>query len=298
MEQQPSHLTPTSIHPATGIGPVTLRVANLDRSLSFYEGVLGFRHIERTPETAILGAQDGVPLLELHEVPGAPPQPRRSTGLYHVAILLPSRADLGRVLLRLAEAGLEIGQADHLVSEALYLSDPDGNGLEIYRDRPRSSWHWENGVVKMAADPIDLYALVEEGKRDALPWEVLPEGTRIGHIHLRVGDIPQAEHFYHTILGFDITAHMPGALFLSAGGYHHHIGLNTWQSRGAGPGPETTAGLQTFVIALPNQDALMEVQARLVAYGIPIHEQGDNFIVVADPWRNQIRLMVMPASTL
>ena len=296
MQQQSTHLTPTSIHPDTGIGLVTLRVANLDRSLSFYEGVLGFRSIERTAGTAILGAQDGSPLLELQEVPGASPQPLRSTGLYHVAILLPSRADLGRILLRLAEAGIEIGQADHLVSEALYLSDPDGNGLEIYRDRPRATWRRENGMVKMATDPLDLYSLVEEGKRDALPWEHLPAGTRTGHIHLRVGDIPQAERFYHTILGFDITAHMPSALFLSAGGYHHHIGLNTWQSRGAGPAPETTAGLQTFVIALPNQDALVEVRARLAAHGIPVSEQGDD-LIVADPWHNQIRLIVMPTST-
>ena len=297
MQQQSTHLTPTSIHPDTGIGLVTLRVANLDRSLSFYEGVLGFRRIELTAGKANLGTQDGTPLLELHEVPGASPQPLRSTGLYHVAILLPSRADLGRILLRLAEAGIEIGQADHLVSEALYLSDPDGNGLEIYRDRPRASWRWENGTVKMATDPLDLYSLVEEGKRDALPWEVLPAGTRIGHIHLRAGDIPQAERFYHTILGFDITARMPSALFLSAGGYHHHIGLNTWQSRGAGPAPETTAGLQTFVIALPNQDALAEVRARLAAHGIPVNEQGDD-LIVADPWHNQIRLIVMPPSTI
>lgn len=296
MQHQSTHLTPSSIHPETGIGLVTLRVANLDRSLRFYEGLLGFRRIERTAGTALLGAQEGPPLLELHEMPGAPPQPRRSTGLYHVAILLPNRADLGRILLRLTQAGWEIGQADHLVSEALYLSDPDGNGLEIYRDRPRESWHWEHSMVQMAIDPIDLDALMEEGKRDALPWEVLPAGTRVGHIHLRVGDIPQAEHFYHTILGFDITAHMPGALFLSAGGYHHHIALNTWQSRGAGAAPRTTAGLQAFVIALPNQDALMEVRARLAAHGIPIHEQGDT-LTVADPWHNQIRLMVVPPST-
>jgi len=270
---------------------VTLRVSNLDRSLRFYEGVLGFRSIERTDENAILGSQDGTPLLELRELPGASPQPWRSTGLYHVAIVLPSRADLGRALLRMAQAGLEIGQGDHLVSEALYISDPDGNGLEIYRDRPRESWHWTNNMVQMATDPIDLYGLMEEGKRDADPWEVLPAGTRVGHMHLRVGDIPQAERFYHTVLGFDITARIPSALFVSAGGYHHHIGMNIWQSRGAGPAPENTVGLQTFVIALPNSDALMEVRGRLAAHGIAFSEQGDE-IVVADPWRNQIRLKV------
>lgn len=287
--------TPTSIHPDTAIGMVTLRVANLDRSLRFYEGILGFRSIERTDGSAILGGQDGTPLLELREVPGASPQPWRSTGLYHVAILLPSRADLGRALIRMAEAGLEIGQGDHLVSEALYISDPDGNGLEIYRDRPRESWHWTKDMVQMATDPVDVYGLMEEGKRDAQSWEVLPAGTRVGHMHLRVGDIPQAEQFYHTILGFDITARLPSALFVSAGGYHHHIGMNTWQSRGAGPAPENTAGLQTFVIALPNSDALMEVRARLAARGIPFSEQGDE-VVVDDPWHNHILLKVMTPS--
>jgi catechol 2,3-dioxygenase len=295
MEKQTTQITPTSIHPGTHIGPVTLRVADLERSLSFYRELLGFRLIERSPGAAILGAQDSPALLELREVAGAPPQPLRSTGLYHVAILLPGRADLGRFLRRVAEVGWEIGQGDHLVSEALYLSDPDGNGLEVYRDRPRESWRWSNGMVQMATDPIDLYALMDEGK--GLSWDMLPAGTRIGHIHLRVGDIHQAEHFYHTILGFDITASLPSALFLSAGGYHHHIGLNTWQSRGAGPAPEHTAGLQAIVIELPNQGALLDVRARLLAYGIPLLEQGDD-LVVTDPWRNHIRLMVAPRSSI
>ena len=287
--------TPTSIHPDTAIGMVTLRVADLDRSLRFYEGILGFKAIERKDGMAVLGDQADTPLLELRELPGAPTQPLRSTGLYHVAILMPSRSDLGLVLLRLAQAGVEIGQGDHLVSEALYISDPDGNGLEIYRDRPRESWHWTNGAVQMATDPVDIYGLLDEGQRMAEPWKVLPAGTRVGHIHLKVGDIPQAERFYHTILGFDITARMPSALFVSAGGYHHHIGMNTWQSRGAGPAPKDTAGLETFVIALPNNEALQEVRARLEAHGIAFTKQ-DNEIVVSDPWNNEIHLKVIAPS--
>jgi len=292
--------TPTSIHPDTHIGLVTLRVADLERALNFYQGILGFQSIEQTPDVAILGAQDdsttggrkATPLLALQKLTGAPPQPYRSTGLYHVAILLPTRPDLGRALIRMAEAGLEIGQGDHLVSEALYISDPDGNGLEIYRDRPRDTWNWSNSMVKMAADPVDIAGLIEEGRREEVQWQILPAGTRVGHIHLRVGDISQAEHFYHDILGFAVTASMPGALFVSAGGYHHHIGMNTWQSRGAGAAPQNTAGLQSFVIALPNRDALAEVRARLAAHDIAVQEEDEDMIIVADPWRNRVELKV------
>lgn len=282
--------TPTSIHPDTHIGLVTLRVADLKRSLNFYQGIPGFQVIEQTPISLILGAQDGVPLLELRELLDAQPQPYRSTGLYHVAILLPTRPDLGRALIRMAEAGLEIGQGDHLVSEALYISDPDGNGLEIYRDRSRDTWNWSGGTVKMVSDPVDIRGLVEEGKRADVQWQVLPAGTRVGHIHLRVGDLAQAEQFYHNILGFDVTAHMPGALFVSAGGYHHHIGMNTWQSRGLGAAPQDTAGLQSFVIALPNREALAEVRARLVANDIPMQQEDEDTIIVADPWGNRVEL--------
>lgn len=282
--------TPASIHPDTHIGLVTLRVADLERSLNFYQGVLGFQSIERTPISAILGAQDGLPLLELRELLDAQPQPYRSTGLYHVAILLPTRADLGRALIRMAEAGLEIGQGDHLVSEALYISDPDGNGLEIYRDRSRDTWNWSGGTVKMVSDPVDIRGLVEEARREDVQWQVLPAGTRVGHIHLRISDLAQGEHFYHDILGFDITAHLPGALFVSAGGYHHHIGMNTWQSRNAGMAPQDTAGLQSFVIALPSREALNEVRARLAAHDIPMQQEDEDTIIVADPWGNRIEL--------
>lgn len=284
----------TSIHPGTEIGLVALRVVNLERSLRFYEGILGFQRVEQTPGSIALGTQDGRPLLTLWETPGARPQPQRSTGLYHVAILLPSRAALGQVLARLAQARWPIGQSDHLVSEALYISDPDGNGLEIYRDRPRSSWKWSNGMVEMAVDPLDLQSLLDEGLREPQFSPVLPAGTRVGHIHLQVAEIQQAEHFYHTILGFDITARMPGALFVSAGGYHHHIGLNTWNSRGAGPAPEGTAGLQSFIIAVPDAEALAAVRARLVDHHVPFQEQ-ENAIVVADPWHNQIHIQIAAA---
>lgn len=291
-EPQASSAT-ASIHPGTSIGLVTLRVANLERSRRFYEGVLAFQPVEQTPGRVVLGGQDKQPLLELIEVPGVAPQPRRATGLYHVAILFPTRADLGRELLRVAGAGLQVGQGDHLVSEALYLSDPDDNGLELYRDRPRSEWQWTNGAVQMATDPVDIRSLMEEGKRDAEPWEVIPAGTRVGHIHLQVGDISEARRFYSTILGFAVTADLSahGALFVSAGGYHHHIGLNTWHSRGAKPTPTNAAGLQTYVIAIPTREGLQEVKQRLIAHHVAFEEQEDS-MRVNDPWQNMIVLQV------
>jgi catechol 2,3-dioxygenase len=289
-EQQASSAT-AAIHPGTHIGLVTLRVSDLERSRRFYTGILAFQPIEESAGRVVLGAQDKQPLLELIEVAGAAPQPRRATGLYHVAILFPTRPDLGRELLRVARAGVQIGQGDHLVSEALYLSDPDDNGLELYRDRPRSEWRWRNGMVEMATDPVDIRGLVEDGERDAEPWQVIPAGTRVGHIHLQVGDIAEARRFYHSILGFDITADLAaaGALFVSAGGYHHHIGLNTWQSRGAKPTPSSTAGLQTYEIAIPSPAGLQEVKERLLAHQVPCVEQ-ENLIRVNDPWSNAILL--------
>ena len=291
--EQQATSTATSIHPGTHIGLVTLRVADLERSRRFYEGILAFQPIEQEPGRVVLGSQDKQPLVELIEVPGASPQPRRATGLYHVAILFPTRADLGRELLRVAGAGIQIGQGDHLVSEALYISDPDDNGIELYRDRPRSEWHWTNGMVEMATDPVDIRGLVAEGERDAEKWEVIPAETRVGHIHLQVGNIKEAREFYHDVLGFDVTADLSqhGAIFVSAGGYHHHIGLNTWHSRGAKPTPENAAGLQTYVIAIPSREGLQEVKARLLAHNVAFEEE-DDLIKVNDPWSNHIILKV------
>jgi catechol 2,3-dioxygenase len=295
-EQEVSQASPmssvtSSIHPGTNIGVVTLRVSDIARSRRFYEGIMAFQALDEAPGRVVLGGQDKQPLLELVEVPGAEPQPHRATGLYHVAILFPTRPDLGRELLHLIEAGWQIGQGDHLVSEALYISDPDGNGLEIYQDRPRSMWRWTNGSVQMATDPVDIRGLVDDGTHKAEAWDVIPAGTRVGHIHLQVGNIAEAKQFYHTILGFDVTAQLPGALFVSAGGYHHHIGLNTWQSQGGKPTPTNHAGLEKYVIAIPGHEGLQEVKQRLVAHTIPFEEQGD-VIRVNDPWSNLILLKV------
>ncbi len=289
MNQTPAMTPQTGIDPATEIGWTALTISDLERSLQFYIEVLGFSILERREHNAVLGA--GVdPLLILAEQRGALPKPARTTGLYHFAILVPSRRDLARSLRQLTMTRYPLdGYADHLVSEALYLSDPDGNGIEIYRDRPRNEWQWHDGMVQMASDPIDLAGLLTEAERDGQPWDGLPAGTRIGHIHLQVADIQQAEVFYHSVLGFDVVARWPGALFVSAGGYHHHLGLNTWQSRNAPPPPANAAGLRAFTIVVPTEAAQGQVAERLQAAEVPytMHAHGMAF---RDPWHNAIVL--------
>jgi catechol 2,3-dioxygenase len=283
----------TSIDPGTHMGPVSLRVGDLDRSLEFYEGVLGLERLGNDGAVAVLGAMDGVHLLRLLPVPGARPMPRTAAGLYHFAILVPTRPDLGRALRRLAESGVEIGQADHLVSEALYLSDPDQNGIEIYRDRPRDQWRWANGRVQMAVDPLNLREILAEGDRDPRPAAGLPAGTRMGHVHLQVSDTGQAANFYNGLLGFDLTAQMPGAVFASAGGYHHHLGLNSWSSRGGAPAPAGSAGLESFVIQVPSAAERDRLEARLSAVGYPT-SQAEGLLSVRDPWN--VEVLVSPAA--
>ncbi len=289
-EHEQTHTAP--IDPATHVGVVALKVANLERSLAFYTDAIGFALQQRGDGEATLGVA-GVPLLQLTEVAGASPAPRRATGLYHFAILVPTRADLGRWLRHWLESGYPLpGQGDHLVSEALYLSDPDANGIEIYRDRPRSEWTWDNGQVRMAVDPVDIEGVIAEGDREGKPWNGMAPGTFIGHIHLQVGDIPRTQAFYSGVLGFDVVAQMPDALFVSAGGYHHHVGLNTWHSRGAGPAPEDSAGLRFYTLDLPTEEARAAVVARLDATGIAREPDGDA-VAVRDPWQNTIHLRVV-----
>jgi catechol 2,3-dioxygenase len=214
---------------ATRLGPVKLQVSDLARSVAYYESVIGLHTISRTAGYARLGAQhDDTMLVGLQEKPGVVPVPRRGLlGLYHFAILVPDRAALGRFLRHVASLGVHVGMADHLVSEALYLTDPDGLGIEVYVDRPRESWKKLDRQIAMASDALDVESLLDAGG-DA-PFTGLPTGTVIGHVHLHVGDIERASHFYHEGLGFDkMVWNYPGALFLAAGGYHHHLGTNTW----------------------------------------------------------------------
>jgi catechol 2,3-dioxygenase len=288
------HAPTTSIDPATEVGLLSLTVADLARSLTLYTEALGFEILQRAPSGATLGAA-GAPLLLLREQPGAAlwPRDRQSyTGLYHFAILLPARADLGRWLRHWLELGFPLpGQGDHLVSEALYIEDPDGHGIEVYRDRPRDQWPVVNGQIRMAADPIDIRGLLAEAERSGAPWTGLPAGTRLGHMHLQVGDISRAAAFYHDVLGFDIMVRMPSALFISAGGYHHHIGMNTWHSKGAGPAPADSVRLRFFTVDLPSEAARRAVLHRIEAAGLSWRLAADA-AAVQDPWGNTILLRV------
>jgi catechol 2,3-dioxygenase len=277
-----------AIHPDTRLGPITLRVSDVRRSAAFYQDVLGMRPAGSgaavDAESLTLAAADGVPLATLRQTPGARSAPHES-GLYHFAVLLPGRGDLGRVLRRLMDAGTRFGQADHLVSEALYLSDPDGNGIEVYRDRPRSDWAWHGGRVEMTVAPLDMQGVLEEARRtaDSLTPGQLPAGTRIGHIHLQVSDVEKAVGFYHDILGFDITASWQGAAFLSAGGYHHHLGLNSWNTRGAPPAPAGSAGLESFTILAPTPEEVERIGRRLEGAGVGTR-RGMERLSARDPW--------------
>lgn len=231
------------------VGQVSLTVGDLDRSLAFYTTVLGFDADTPRDGVVALRPPGGRVLIELHERRGAAAKPRRSAGLFHFAILVPSRAALGRTLRRLAEQRWPLsGASDHLVSEALYLDDPDGLGIEIYRDRPRDSWQVVNGELAMSTDPLDLQSIVEEPGAE-IPWNGLEAGTVMGHVHLHVPHLDAAEAFYCGRIGFDpIVRRYPGALFVAAGGYHHHLGLNVWAGLGAPPPPEDAVGLRGFTI--------------------------------------------------
>jgi len=279
---------PAVIDPATSVGDVHLTIPDLTRSVRFYESHLGFLVHRRDDRTAWLGA-GGPDLLVLSQCETAP-RVRGTTGLYHFAILVPTRADLARALRRLVETGTVMqGAADHGVSEALYLADPDGNGIEIYRDRPRAEWPYAGGHLRMGADPIDLDELLAE-KTEHDDSATLAGGTVIGHVHLHVSRLDDAERFYVGVLGFELMQRYgPSALFVSAGGYHHHIGLNTWAGVGAPPPPPGAIGLRHFLVRLPTTAAVEAVAARARTAGAPT-EIVEGGILVRDPAGNAMKL--------
>lgn len=298
--QETQNLTQThvpSLHPAVEVGTVTFKVANLARSLTFYTQVIGLEVFKKDDHSAVLGAGDR-PILLLEEVPGATRLARNVTGLYHAAILFPTRHSLAIKIQQLVRMNYPFGYGDHLVSEAFYLDDPDANGLELYWDRPRSSWKWINGKVQMASDPVDMDSLFAEIKPNdpALSNPAAPAGTKLGHMHLRVGNISRARAFYHDVLGFDLVAEMPSALFMSAGGYHHHIGMNVWESNGGKPTPENSAGLREFSMSLPDQAELDRLTAQIEAAGIPVIRSGDS-VLVLDPFQTRIKLVLASSLT-
>jgi catechol 2,3-dioxygenase len=269
----------------TRLGRVRLQVAELDRSVAFYRTVLGVEPVPSYPgegQGAMLASADGTPLIELVEKPGTRPVPARGRlGLYHYAILLPDRASLGRFARHLAATGMPVGASDHLVSEAFYLQDPDGLGIEVYADRPRRDWRYEGGQLVMDTRPLDVGDLMREAGAES--WSVMPAGTRVGHMHLHVGDMESARRFYQHGLGLEpVVWSYPGALFLSAGGYHHHLGVNTWAAGAPVAGSEDARLLDWEVIVADPVDA-QEAAESLRGNGFEATDMAGGFRA-RDPW--------------
>jgi catechol 2,3-dioxygenase len=280
-----------SIHSDTTMGSVYLKVSNMERSVKFYREVVGFEILKQTEYTVELTADGQTPLLILEKIPNAIVLPRKNTtGLYHFAILVPTRKDLSLAVRNLIKHNIHVGQADHLVSEALYIADPENNGIEIYVDRPREEWTYDDqGRVQMAVDPIEWQGLIDEAGDEE--WNGLATGTVMGHVHLHVADLRAAEQFYCGILGFNIMAHMTNsALFISAGGYHHHLGLNVWAGIGAPPPPANAAGLRYYTIMLPNESELESVLTKLRNAEITVEPLEEGWFV-QDPSENGILLV-------
>lgn len=275
--------------PHTFVSQVDLKVENLERSLTFYREVIGFQLLERTGNRAILTADGKTPLLSIVQPANAIPKPPNTSGLYHYALLLPTRSDLAKVLQHFIQRNYPLGASDHLVSEALYLNDPDGNGIEIYADRPSSTWRLENGEVVMATEPLDAENLLAESRGER--WSGLPKDTIIGHIHLHVAELKETEEFYCRGLGFDVVSRYYQAVFISTGGYHHHIALNTWNGVGAPTPPANSVGLNWFSLVYPTDEARKKAVEQLRLIGAGVKEE-DGIFLTKDPSGNRIQLRV------
>lgn len=269
------------------IGAVRLKVRDLAQVSEFYQEILGLRRIEESAERAILGTS-ATPLLELGADPSLTPRDPRAAGLFHTAFLMPSRADLARWFAYAADGRVRLqGASDHLVSEAIYLSDPEGNGIEVYADRPPSRWRAADGEIHMATERLDMQDLLAAAGGTA--WAGFPEGGRVGHVHLQVGDTGEAERFYRDVLGFDVASRYPGASFFGSGGYHHQIAGNAWNSRRAGRRPERMAGLDGFEIVAADASMRDAVVARARSAGFGVSAEGD-VPTLRDPWGVGIKL--------
>lgn len=269
------------------MGRVRLQVSDRGRSVTFYHDVLGLRVLAADTAAATLGA-GATPLVELHHRPGVRAVPHGAIlGLYHFAILLPSRADLGRFARHLDARGHPFASADHLVSEAIYLWDPDGLGIEVYADRPRDTWQVRGQELVMATEPLDRRSLAAAAGSRA--WQGIPAGTTMGHVHLSVGHLSKARDFFHGSLGFDVVVRSyPGALFLSAGGYHHHLGVNTW-SAGARLATGDDARLLEWELLLPGHQDVERAGQSIESAGYEVTRKGRDRVVV-DPWTTPLRL--------
>jgi catechol 2,3-dioxygenase len=274
---------PPAISPATRLGPVHLAVTDLERSSGFYGDAIGLREQGRKNGTAALGA-GGEDLLVLHQEPGASRAGGGGAGLYHFALLHPSRRELARAARRLAATSTPIqGASDHEFSEAIYLPDPDGNGIELYADRPREQWPEPLEALPPGGPrPLDLQGLLEL-TRDDEPAAQADPGLMVGHIHLHVGALEDALGFYRDVIGFDPMIMTPSAAFVSAGGYHHHLGLNTWRGEGVGPAPLDAVGLRRWTIVVPDEREVARVRRRVEEAGLEHEERGGGFLV-RDPW--------------
>jgi len=273
------------------VGAVHLQISDLPRSLEYYQTVLGMDVLERAPGRASIGVKGAAPLTYLIEKKGVAPVPRRGRfGLYHFAVLLPDRAALGRFAAHVLRLGLRPGMADHAVSEALYLSNPDGLGIEVYADRPRATWAYRAQELVMTTEHLDVGSLIAAG--EANDWSRAPEATTMGHVHLHVGDLAKAEAFYHRALGFDKTLwSYPGALFLSAGGYHHHLGTNVW-SAGPSASPDE-ARLLEWELVVPERRQTSDIAQRLRGDGYAVDDAPDG-VRTRDPWGTQVHVRSEP----
>jgi catechol 2,3-dioxygenase len=297
---QPPRPADDLISPATAMGAVTMHVRDLEGMTAYYRDVLALEVLDRpapsggavrAPSGAVVTmGRAGVPIVVLQHTPDLPAPARGSAGLFHTAILFPDERALAATVASVARHAPHtyVGSADHLVSQAFYFTDPEGNGVELYRDRARDQWHWDHGYVRMASLRLDPRAFLDEHLTEPAAAQPGAAPVVVGHVHLQVGDLAAARHFYVDALGFEVTAQMPGALFVSAGGYHHHVAVNTWNSVGAGP-RASSLGLGEVAIRVPSPDDVGPLRQRLAHHGIGVQDDGAT-VRFEDPWRNLVRV--------